>query len=613
MSKPIRHSLSYRFTPLNLTAALAFFLLYGAPTLAAPAKPAQKAQKKAPRKAQRKTPRKAQQKTPPGATGDDFTALTPVSTPIFGANVQKTTEPLAVIRALPLGDLALRGDDVAAPLALTTQSSAMVTPPAENSGFGGNPAALQFAPAPLATDKTLVTNSFTDTDLRQALSDIAAQTGVSIIADNTVAGTVSLDLQNVPLERALSMLLQSGGFAFAKMDGYYIVGAAEPTNPNFYLFSQTEIVQLKHIRPEVVLSLLAVPYGRYLSSEGPTPIVTARGGALDEGRRSAGSFGGYGGGGEGNSADSDIGRPAATYKVAITASPAIIARIKADIARLDQPRQQVMLEALVLEISQDELNNLGFNFGSKYFSVNTLGTAGGNNGTFAYSSVSRDQLVQISALAQKGAVRVRANPRVATGDGQTANMEVGRENYFTITSGAVNFAYNTLEVIRSGISLRITPRILEDSNEVTALVEPEVRDVTGNSANGLPEISFRRAATNVRVRDGESIVIGGLINEFTTNTKTKIPILGDIPLIGGLFRGTNSRKLRSETVIIVTPRILRDGETRDGIVTPALEEDLRAYRANNRRNSASAAPALPPFVAPKPGVPEVNAPKPEVL
>lgn len=490
------------------------------------------------------------------------------------------------------------------------QANAQLAPPTDS-----------LAPANIAPNTTtpaqpLVTNSFTDTDIKQALSDVAAQTGVSIIPDSTVQGTITLDLKDVPLERALRMMLQAGGFSFAQMDGYYLVGSAEPTNPNFYLFSHTEFVQLHNIRPEVVLSLLAVPYGRYLSSEGPTPIVTARGGSGDDGRRSVGGgLGNYGGGNQG--ADSDIGRPAPTYKIAITASPTMITRIKADIARLDQQRQQVMLEALVLEISQDDLKNLGFNFASKYFSLNTTGGNGGN--TFAYSSVSRDQLVQIAALSQRGAVRVRANPRVATGDGQTADMEVGRENYFSITSGALNYAYNTLEVIRSGISLRITPRILEDGNEVTALVEPEVRDVTGNTNNGLPEITFRRAATNVRVKDGESIVIGGLINEFTSNTKSKIPILGDLPLVGGLFRGTNSRQVRTETVIIITPRILRDDDilVRDGIQSPALRNDLQAYRNNNRRNPLAAPatavpgkPVLPPFVAPEPGVPEPGAPVP---
>ena len=92
-----------------------------------------------------------------------------------------------------------------------------------------------------AQGEPLVTNIFAETDIKQALSDIADQTGVTIVADNTVQGTVSLDLKDVPLERALAIVSQTGGFAFVKMDGYYLVGMPDPNNPNFYLLSRTEI------------------------------------------------------------------------------------------------------------------------------------------------------------------------------------------------------------------------------------------------------------------------------------------------------------------------------------------------------------------------------------
>jgi type II secretory pathway component GspD/PulD (secretin) len=455
----------------------------------------------------------------------------------------------------------------------------------------------------------LVTNVFAEADIKQALADIAAQTGVPIVSDATVQGTVSLDLTNVPLERALTMLLQSGGFAFAKMDGYYLVGAPEPTNPNFYLLSRTEVVRLRNIRPEVVISLLSVPYGRYLSFEGTTPQPSVSG-SSDSSRRSVG--GGFNTS-QRTGTSADVALPAPTYKIAITAPPAMIQRIKADIAQLDQAREQVMLEALVLEISQNDLKNLGFNFATRFFKFSTA-SSGAN---FAYSSITNDELVQISALVQRGGARVRANPRVTTGDGQTAEVEVGRENYFTIVTGSTSFAYNTLEVIRSGISLRITPRILDAAEgasggvqEVVALVEPQVRDVTGRGQNGLPEITFRRAATNVRVKSGESIVIGGLINEFDSTSKTKIPVLGDLPVVGQLFRGTDTQRVRTETIIIITPRVLRDDLIRDGVQSPALQTQLQDYRTENRRSPETGAPAgstAAPSPAP-PGASPASAP-----
>jgi type IV pilus assembly protein PilQ len=448
--------------------------------------------------------------------------------------------------------------------------------PAETAPVVVAPAAPVFATEIRRNEKgePLVTNSFADTDIRQALADIALQTGVPIVADNTVQGLVTLDLNDVPLERALMMLLQSGGYSFAEMDGYYLAGLPDPTNPNFYLLSRTEVVQLKHVRPEVILSLLSVPYGRYLSSEGVTRVATARGGGDEDSfRRGLSSYGSSAGRSQRGGGE-DIGLPAPTYKVAITAPPALIARIRADIARLDQLRPQVMLEAMVLEVSQDMFKDLGINFATRFLKFNTTG----NGGNFQYSSIAGDELAQISALVQNGKARLRANPRVATGDGQTAEVEVGRENYFSIVSGSLNYAYNTLEVIRSGISLRITPRILDDSDEVLALVEPAVRDVTGRGPNGLPEITFRRAATNVRVKNGESIVIAGLLNEFDVNSNSKIPILGDLPLIGKIFRGSSTRKVKTETIIIITPRILVDEAIPDMVQSPVLQNDLAAHR-----------------------------------
>jgi general secretion pathway protein D len=85
-----------------------------------------------------------------------------------------------------------------------------------------------------------------------------------------------------------------------------------------------------------------------------------------------------------------------------------------------------------------------------------------------------------------------------------------------------------------------------------------VRDVTGKGPTGLPEITYRRASSTVRVKDGESIVIGGLTTEFETRTESKTPLLGDIPLVGNLFRRASSRETKTEVVIIITPHILDD-------------------------------------------------------
>lgn len=435
-------------------------------------------------------------------------------------------------------------------------------------------------PAPIARDAQgvpLVNNVFADSDIKQALSDISAQTGVPIVADNTVQGNVTIEFKDVPLERALTMISQAGGFSFTKLDGYYLVGVPDANNPNFYLLTTTEVVKLKNITPAAALNLLALPYGRYLSTEGYVPPVPERSNNNDANfsRRVQGS-GSLGGLQTPASTSSSVFSPALPNRVSITAPRYMLERIKADIARIDRPRTQVMLEAVVLEVSQSALKDVGINFATRWIRSN-LGTGGAN---VSYSSIANTELVQLTALVQRGAARLRANPRVATAEGQTAELEVGRENYFSLTSGTVQFAYNTIEAIRSGILLRITPTVLEDEDEVMARIEPEVRDVTGRTLNGLPEITFRRAATNLRVRNGQSIVIGGLINESTIKNNTKIPILGDIPIIGRAFRGVNTSQNMTETVIVITPRIMTDDKQVDGIRSPLLKQDIIDLRGD---------------------------------
>jgi type IV pilus assembly protein PilQ len=403
----------------------------------------------------------------------------------------------------------------------------------------------------------LVTNIFAESDLRQALADIAAQTGVSLIPDMTVQGSVSADLQRVPLEQALTIVLSSAGLAYRKMDGgYYLIGAADPSNPNFSLLCTTEVIQLNYIKPSEVMSMLGSLYGNFLSAAG------------------------YSAGKETKSAPASQSAEKQSpvresYQLIITAPRTLLPRIKADIAQIDRAPRQVMLEAAVVEIARDDLKNLGIDWNSEHFRQDL--TSGGPN--LVYSTIANTEMVALTALFTKGVAHLRANPRVAAADGYTAELEAGKENYFVITSGPTNNPYSSLQQIKSGIILRITPRVLAEGNEIALQVAPEVRDVTGKGANGLPEITVRRANTTLRVPNGQSIIIGGLTNSFTRDTVSRVPVLSSIPLLGGLFKRTVRSETQSEVVIVITPRLLAETAPMGGVESPVLQQDLAPYLA----------------------------------
>ncbi|MHB1459117.1 MAG: type II secretion system protein GspD [Armatimonadota bacterium] len=447
----------------------------------------------------------------------------------------------------------------------TGQTTSSVSEPAKSTESALAAAAL---PPPVSKPVTLgqdgiplVSNVFTETDLRQALSDISAQTGVTIMADATVQGMVSADIKDLPLEKALNMLLMSGGFSFTKLDDYYLVGLPDPTNPNFSLLTKTEYFQLKHTTPATIVSLLSQQYGKYISAIGAAPQTVSRRDQQNNNRPIQSQ----------SAASGTIPGVPELYGVVITAPQSMIPRIKADIVALDKAPAQIMIEAVIIELNQDALKDLGLNWASRWLSQDM--SSGGAN--LVYSSIANNEIVKLTALVKNGQGKLRANPRLATEEGNTAELEVGKESYFSILSGSLAYQYATIETIKSGIFLRVTPRVNQPEDEVVVRIEPEVRDVTGKGLNGLPEITFRRAVTNLRVKNGESIVIGGLMNESSNESVNKIPILGDIPLIGGLFRSKSTIRSKSEVIIIVTPHIITETGGSQNFGSPSMWDEIK--------------------------------------
>ena len=384
-------------------------------------------------------------------------------------------------------------------------------------------------------EQPLITNVFYENDIREILAAISAQTGINIIADQTVYGFVTLELMDVPFEEALSRILSPLGFTFRKMVGYYLVGSAYPDNPSFPLLSTTELVVPNYIKAVNASKLLSSFYEPFIEVDSETNTL------------------------------------------AITASPEMIQRIKQELAQIDIPPRQVMIEALVTEFSKDARKSLGIDVG-------WLGTKGGRelsvifplgdllDSTLGIRYVRPDAEVEgwvgdfkgtLKALIQDGKVNIRANPRVATIEGQKATIVIGKEEYYVIVTGAAPYSYGQLERIPFGVSLHIVPYI-SDKGEITVEIQPEVSDVVGTGPTGLPVVSRRAVSTKIRVKDGETIVIGGLLQKNESISKRKIPLLGDIPILGLLFSRTDKRVDEVETVIFITPHILTEeaGEAR---------------------------------------------------
>lgn len=374
-----------------------------------------------------------------------------------------------------------------------------------------------------ASEQPLVSNIFYDTFVVDALSDISVQTGIPIIADTTASGFVTIDLVDVPFEEALARICIPLGLTFRRMDaGYYLVGAATPSNPTFALLSEVRVVKMRYQKADTVSKLLSESYKPFIKVDSETNTIV------------------------------------------ITASPELMARIESDIASIDRPIRQVMLQVLVTELSDGARESLGTDWqwnsdqstgevaGALNFTAGVLRTALG------YGSAGIDDfLVALKAEVESGHAEIHANPRIVAMDGKSAEVFLGEEQQHIVLVESETGSSVTRQrvVAKTGISLQFTPQI-SDQGDITITVQPEVSTVTGSNKEGFPIIASRRASTTVRVRDGETFVLGGLVSESNVRSTTKIPLLGDLPLLGKLFRSERNTSAETEIVIMVTPIIL---------------------------------------------------------
>ncbi|WP_344705801.1 type II secretion system protein GspD [Sphingomonas swuensis] len=245
----------------------------------------------------------------------------------------------------------------------------------------------------------------------------------------------------------------------------------------------------------------------------------------------------------------------------ITGTPDRIARVKAQIAAIDIPVDSVILETQFVELTEQGVRNLGIDLANRDGQIASGSITLGSNTPFGNDPLTafKSGIVQaaIYAQVQRGEGRIVSRPRIAAQSGSTAKIITGDALPIltSITLSGVNGVSQQVQYVNVGVTLQIAPRVSSDGF-VTSQIYGVVSSVTGYS-QGYPTISQREAETSASVRDGETFVIGGLTQENNLKTKGRLPILGDIPLVGSVFRNERSTRAKTELYIVITPRIVR--------------------------------------------------------
>jgi type IV pilus assembly protein PilQ len=428
-----------------------------------------------------------------------------------------------------------------------------------------------------------LTLNFQDIETRAVLQLLAETSGQNIVVSDSVQGSVTLRLQNVPWDQALDIVLRTKGLD-KRQDGNVIYVA--PTDElqareKQQLESQKAIVELSPVRTEYmqVNYAKASDLAGLIKSQGKTSLLSDRGSVSVDDR---------------------------TNTLLLVDTAERLADIRRLVSTLDIPVKQVLIESRIVIVNDSFARELGVRFGSAY--VNNVGNDGtfwlGNNGlnnatgdggpvigtgvnngnanvitgaaperyivnlpvanpamNLAMTLLNSDYIVdlEITAAQREGRGEVVSAPRVITANGQEAYIEQGREIPYqeSASSGAT-----TTQFKKAVLSLTVTPQITPDDRLILDLkvTKDSVGQYVPSATGGLvPSIDTRQITTQVLVNDGQTVVLGGILETDKRDDVSKVPFLGDIPGLGVLFRKKSVTDEKNELLIFVTPKILREG------------------------------------------------------
>jgi type IV pilus assembly protein PilQ len=470
---------------------------------------------------------------------------------------------------------------------------------------GDKPAQGTSASAPQVnvSDAGTVEIHVNEANLVEVLRMLSLQSQKNIIASKEVRGTVTANLYNVTIKEALDAILKSNGFGYREKGNFiYVYTSKELADiEKNERQTKTEVFHL-HYSPAANAMAVIKPM---LSNEGTVAFTVAAGKGIESGSKDAGG-------------DALAGEDL----IVVRDYPENLEKVRLALKDVDRRPQQILLEATIMSARLTEDNALGVDFNILGgVDMNTLtisdttaqitgagvipatatpGPTGGPGirtdnpvrsagtgtsfttpitGGLKMAFLTSEVSVFVSALETVGNTTVLANPKVLALNKQRGEVLVGREDGYLTTTVTDTTTVQTVEFLKTGTRLTFRPYIGDDGY-IRLEVHPE--DSDGHVVSGLPSKTTTEVTSNVMVKDGHTIVIGGLFRESATAARSQIPFLGNIPIVGALFRNRQDITTREEIIILLTPHIIKD----DAAYSRASEEaqrDLEKLRVGVRR------------------------------
>jgi len=404
------------------------------------------------------------------------------------------------------------------------------------------PNAIAQQPVEVTDEKTprqepkvqLFSLSIDDAEIKDVLEALAYQADLSLVLPEEVTGKVSLRLRDVTWRTAFNAVLQAGGYSATQADGVLFITIQEEEDEEPVIIEEPlslEGFNLNFANAKKV-------------KETVTKLLSEKG---------------------------KMGINERLNSIVVTDTPQNLGLIRQAVQRLDVKAPQVMIEALIVNVKLTDEFKMGVDW-------TTLGTSQ-NSLTHDLSPVSDYSLGQLSFFKTTGDwiidgavkfieahdnVKILASPRILVLNNHTATIDAVEEIPYreqTQTSAGGNLSSTSFK--QAGIKLQVTPQITDDGY-IIMQVKPEQSAQTGTfdlgSEGDIPVIETRKTETTLRIKNGQTIIIGGLRKKRPTSKEVKVPILGDVPLIGMLFRRVETDHVESELGVFITPHIYTDGK-----------------------------------------------------
>jgi type IV pilus assembly protein PilQ len=387
--------------------------------------------------------------------------------------------------------------------------------------------------------------NFQDIEVRSVLQLIADFTGINVVVSDTVKGSITLRLKNVPWDQALDIILKTKGLAMRRTGNVMLVAPSEEiaAREKLELESKKQIQELEPLYSEYI----QINYAKAedivkLLKSGDTRLMSERGMATTDSR---------------------------TNTLLVQETAAKLAEIRKLIAQLDVPVRQVLIESRVVVADKNFAREIGVTFnlqkettfdnGNQFANGNFTATLPAASSStlfdFRYGKIGSHILdLALNASEAEGHTETISSPRVLTSNQKPAYIEVGSEIPYQekTSSGATNIAFK-----KAVLSLNVTPQITPDDRIIMDLKINN--DTVGEKAvNGVPIIDTNEVTSQVLVDNGETLVLGGVYTEKNINSENRTPVLGEVPVINWLFKHTDKSHKKQELLIFITPKIVKE-------------------------------------------------------